>query len=795
MNRQSPRVRLLSSSVLGAALLLTGASAVAQSGTAQPDQPGLPPPLSRSQRAVAPQGAAGQPGPAPATPGAAPRQRQAAPAAANADNADIIVTANRREEFSQKVGISLTAVSSARLDQQNIRSAEDLSRLVPGLNATASTGTGVSTIVLRGVGETDFSSQQEQPNASYQDGTYVPFSDAVGVPLFDLQRVEVLRGPQGTLFGRNATGGLIQYISNKPVAGFAAGIEGGVGSRDLHRAQGYVNGGNDTIAGRVAFFYQYQDGVIKNETGPDRGNKQTYALRGQIEIKPAPDTSITLRADGYDQNGTAPGYKSTPSYYAANGSEEVPPNVDIYGTGAGNDPYGYRNPYKGLRVSLNDRDRLDKRVRNVAATVVQGVGDATITSITSYGHVRSEYLEDTDSSPVDEFASGVSTRAHAFQEDLRISGSAGPFRYTAGGYVLRLFTRSSLFNTINNDFSGPVATGETNFNNFSLRTRSTAVYAQGEYDIGEKFTAVLGARYSWDRLKLDIYTQCDQTNDTACLLLYGVAPPPGSNTVIGFGPLTAKDNNGDWSGKFQLNYKPATDVLIYASASKGLKGAGFTAPAGTFTQNSLLAYKPENLYAFELGEKAQMFGRKVTLNSSVYYYDYHNLQSFLFTGITTAVINRKATAYGGEVELAARPVRNLTATVSAAYNHFLIQDVPFAVGKQRPNNAPRLQLNWSLSKKFDITDDYNLEVSYFGRRISKVFYNLVNTNSVRASPYLINDFTARLNMPHSIFVGVNVNNAFNKRYQVGAFDVTFLGYILRQYGEPRTVSAIAGLKF
>ena len=256
----------------------------------------------------------------------------------------------------------------------------------------------------------------------------------------------MLRGPQGTLFGRNATGGLIQYISNKPTAGLGIGADATFGERDLHRVEGFINGGSDVIAARLAYYYQYQDGVIRNVSGPDRGNKQVYALRGEVLVKPTETTSITIRADGFDQNGTAPGYKATPSYYNANGvAADVPANVDIYGTGAGNDPYGYRNPYPGLKVDLNRPDKLDKRVRNIAATVEQSLGDATITSITSYSHVKSLYSEDTDSGPVDEFSVGSDTTAHAFQQDLHITGATGPFRYTAGAFFLDIHDHTQLF--------------------------------------------------------------------------------------------------------------------------------------------------------------------------------------------------------------------------------------------------------------------------------------------------------------------------------------------------------------
>ena len=211
-------------------------------------------------------------------------------------------------------------------------------------------------------------------------------------------------------------------------------------------------------------------------------------------------------------------------------------------------------------------------------------------------------------------------------------------------------TTRNCFNRINNDFTGPVATGEYNFNDFTVHTRSEAIYGQAEYDLSSKLTAILGARYTWDQLRINVFDECIETNPGACEALYLAGPAAGSNTVIGFGPTSQPAKDHDWSGKAQLNFKPVDDVLLYASASKGLKGAGFTAPLGALPAGTKLAYLPEKLYAFEIGEKAQFLNHKLTVNSDVYYYDYKDLQSFLFTGITTAVINRNAHAYGGEFE-------------------------------------------------------------------------------------------------------------------------------------------------
>lgn len=730
---------------------------------------------------------------------AEPAPVAASPAAQPNDTGDIIVTANRREERSQTVGVSLTAVSEATLDDRNIRTSEDLARLVPGLNATAASGSGVSNFVIRGVGQTDFSDHQEQPNATYQDGVYIPFATATGIPLFDIQRVEALRGPQGTLFGRNATGGLIQYVSNKPTAGTSGAIEGAYGTRDLKRIQGFVNAGSDTIAGRIGYFYQSQDGFIKNVLGRDRGNKTVYALRGQLQVKPAVNTTITLRAEGFNQNGTPTGYIATPELLGAPNTD-LPPDVDAYGTGPGNDPNGYRTPYSGLTTALDTPERLRKRSRTYSMTIEQGLGDATLTSTTAYGKVFNNYFEDTDSSPLNTFTAESTSRAHDFQQELRINGSTDRLRYTVGAFYLNIKGNYSANNSIVVSpslstivFGGAVAPGRVlESDAYSLRTRSEAIFGQAEYDLGEKVTAILGARYTWDQFKYAFASQCQQTVIGVCGFFGGDG---GSALQIqGIGPLAQNEKGSDWSGKAQVNFKPVDDVLLYASVSKGVKSAGFSAPLANAYPIEPIFYRPENLYAYEIGEKAQFLDRRLTINTSAYYYDYKRYQTFLFQTVTTQVLNRDAEVYGGEVELSARPMAGLNANLSVAYNHFVVKTVFPGIENQRPINAPRLQVNWGLGKTFALSDDLDFDIGYAGRAIGAAYFNIVNAPLVRAPSYDVHDFNIRLESKQGWYAAAYLNNAFDKRYQVGAFDL-FAGQVLRQYGEVRTFSGAVGFKF
>ncbi len=781
-------------SITSSLSLMSSVSAFAQATPVQP---------SNGQSAAA---AAAQPGnraaKVPATKGTSSAVTKGAPASANPSE-DVVVTANRREQPAQKVGVSLTALSGATLGRNNIQSAEELERLVPGVNATTSTGAGVATFVIRGVGESDVSDHEEQPNAAYTDGVYSPFATAASIPLFDLQRVEVLRGPQGTLFGRNATGGAIQYISAPPLPGFSGAIEAATGSRDLYRLQGVLDLGNDRVANRFSFYYQTQQGFIDNVLGANRGNSEVFAYRDQLRYTPSDATTVTVRFQGFNETRTAPGYISTPAYTNSAGVDVLlPPNVNAYGV-PGGDFYGYRNPYpvSDLKVALNDPGADNNATDTLSATVdYQLNGNNKFTSVTAAAYDRAVYREDTDSTPINEFEAGVQSRAFDAQQEFRLTGSTGRFHYTAGVYFLYIDGDYSNYNIVP-VFEGPgdIPHQDTE-NNYQVRTVSEAVYSQGEYQISKQVTFILGARYSADQERLHLNDHCYEDAIGACGS--GDLGPSGDSVfpIIGIPSVNGyreSTSDGDWSGKIELNYQPYNNLLLYTSLNKGFKAGGFTAPVGAEIPPGGVAYAPEQLYDGEIGEKAQFFNKRLTINTTGYYYDYHNNQNFLFDGIIATVIDKDATAYGYDVEVNARPLPTVTLFANAEYNHFLVRDVngaPNGEG-QRPNLAPRTAFNWGASKFFNLGHAFGLTLGYTGRYVGQTYYNLLNIPLDRAPPYALANFWLRVDAPRSWYLQFNVDNAFSRLNQVGAFDVVYAGFALRQYGEPLTITAAIGTRF
>lgn len=743
---------------------------------------------------------------------------QPARPAADSQVEEVVVTANRRAENVQDVPISVTAVSGDKMEAYNVARPEDLTKLVPGMAAIPNAGTAVSSYNLRGISQADAAEHEEQPVAVYQDGVYIANSASTGLPIYDVERVEALRGPQGTLFGRNATGGLIQFISNQPKAAPGAAIEVTGGDYDLRRIKGYINGGSDTFAARLAGYHSEHRGYIKNDRGEDLGSEDVTALRLQLKYTPSEATSVTLRAEGWNSDGTADGGKATPVYLGADGYPRfVPADVDIFGTGAGNDIYGYRDrdpdPW---RRSVNDPGQISKKARTVAGTIQHDMGELSLFSITSYQTAKILYREDTDGTPIFETAYADGADSKEFTQELRLQKSTGRTRFTGGVFYFDIsgdyYTQYSL-----PFFCSPVVTGScsldrtppnvplteaaskgaSNRTDYSLTTRSLATFAQGEYDITDKLTAIVGARYTWDWQRFSYLSTCTETGPGACATIFGVGTRPG--IVSGLGLIHLRQNNDDWSGKVGLNYKLTDEVLLYGSYSKGLKSAGFSTATDGFVLPEQLHFKPERLYSGEIGVKSSFFNRKLTLNLGAYDYDYKNFQTFIFSGVSFSVVNKPARARGAELEATWRPGHGLTLNLAGSYNYFRVKDISTPAApdgeSQHSINSPPWAASWGVTKALTLANGLRLTASYNGHYTDQRYFGTVNEAIIHAPGYTLHDATVSIESDNGVSASIFVSNLTNKYYPTIAFDQTFNGFTMSHVGAPRTFGLSVGYEF
>lgn len=739
-------------------------------------------------------------------------QQEQSPRAVDEANSvdELVITANRREQRLQDVGISVTAVGGNLLEQQNLTRAEQLDRLAPGLLAVPDAGSSISVFTLRGVGQSDFSPHQEQPIAIYRDGAYVAAANAVGLPLFDLQQVEVLRGPQSTLFGRNATGGVIQFLSNRASSDFSASAEGTYGNRNLGRFQGHINGRLlNNVDGRFSLYYQGKDGFVENLDGDNLQGEEVIAARAQLRFDNGTDTRFTFRAEGFLQDGTSYSGKSIPSFFDDNGvSQFLPPTLDVYGTGPGNDIFGFRDTLDDLTERVNTPGEIRKDVGSLSGTFERDFGAILLTSITSYARENSRYFEDTDGTPLPQTFFEILSDSGEFTQEIRLQEAQGKFRWTAGAYYLDIDGDFSVFFDLPVAFEpfftgGAPTTGARYTAPYSLRTQSYAFFGQGEYDFTDKLTFILGGRFTRDILNYSYQGFCTQTNPLACGALFGNGvgnlASDGTPIIGDLGLVQLRQSNSDWSGKAEFDYQLNNNTLFYVSASKGLKAPGFSASADGLISIDQTAFGPERLFAYEAGVKASFFDRRLTANASGYYYDYFGFQTFQFSGTSTVVVNQRARTRGGEIELQAKPGWGVNINAGVAYSNFVVDDIVTPTApqgeRQRPANTPDWLANWTATKSFEVSSGLDLNFLYSGRYTGSRFYNIVNSPVVFSGNYTTHDTSLTLESKKGWHLSVWANNFTDTRYVTFSFDLTGLGYSSVHFAESRSFGITAGFSY
>ncbi|MCI4654492.1 TonB-dependent receptor [Sphingomonas aquatilis] len=423
------------------------------------------------------------------------------------DSDDIVVTAQRREQKLQDVGIAVSVMTADSLRDMNVQTATDLTRAVPELKMNAYSSSQV-VFNIRGVSQNDYGDQQEPPVAVYQDDSYSSSINLASFPTFDLARVEVLRGPQGTLFGRNATGGAVQFISNQPTRELDGYGSVTVGSYGQIITEGAVSGPlTDNLQVRVAGTRNRDKGYIRNINpgAPARGANNHWAVRGIVAWQPNADIESTLtlrymRADKERQAGLYSLVASCPN--ARLQGEVLAPDRSCayWGTGPGETGAGYRNdainPARGgdpYKTAATDPSYVDRKVFGADLKIQARVSDAvTLVTITDYQHGDKFYTEDGDSSP----ASGVyftqGSRIDQWSQEVRLQADLGANQLTAGAFAM----------SIDGNYTGKYASlfyGYDPTVAFSQNTRSYAFFVQNEWKVADRVTLVGGLRYWNDR--------------------------------------------------------------------------------------------------------------------------------------------------------------------------------------------------------------------------------------------------------------------------------------------------------
>lgn len=547
---------------------------------------------------------------------------------------EIIVTAQRRSESLQDVPIAITAVTSEALSSGGVGSMQALDQLTPGLVSTVSAG--IPQRYLRGVGG-QVVALYEQPVATFVDGVYIASSSASLFSFNNIERIEVLRGPQGTLFGRNATGGVIHVITKEPNQDPEADLLLSYGSYQTVEMSGYANAGlGEGVAVNVAAYFRDQGkGYGHNlANGKEINFQDDFAVRGQLLIEPTATLSLRYSGD-YTRQESDIGLGRQVLLGSRNGFGDTRAG----GIQDGNFDFGPEGRNSQWGVSQN---------------AVLDVGGASLRSITAYRKFKFFALYDLDTTPLYVLNARRVEDGSTFQQEFLLEGETGNLKYTAGFFYLNL-----------KNIQRPVATfgapGPGNIDRFSVQeTNSYAAYAQFTYALTDALNLSAGARYTIDETSID-----GQFVSTTGF-------PGGAGQVVARADSSFRVEKPTW--RFAVDYKLTPDILAYGSVSRGFK-------SGAYNNSSITAEptRPEILDAYELGLKTELLDRSVRFNVTSFLYDYKDLQIGAISLPNVLLVNAAtAKVKGLEFELAAAPklgegtlnVASTLALLDAKYKSF-----------------------------------------------------------------------------------------------------------------------------
>lgn len=641
------------------------------------------------------------------------------PAPSVGQQEEVIVTAQRREERLQDVPLSVTAITAAKLEARGLTDISKLDTLAPGFTFGRSGND--ARPAMRGIRTENVAVNADTTIGFFVDGVFQSRSQQAMLGLVDIERIEVQRGPQGTLFGRNTIGGNISVITKQPQLGAVDyGASAQYGSNANYRVEGMLNAPlGDIGALRITGLRAAGDGWVENTTnsGADLFDEDLSYVRGAVRLQPTPKLDVTLRADYAKQGGnggSAFGYKLVGSYYNStlgqaifnstplllntrpNNRDGIDDNPAIAGVqdlgipiANANDPFSVDNEFKTSR-DLDKKSFTAEASYDFGPIVLRG-----ITSSLDFGVDRSS---DTDFSRNTLGADFQRTTAKTITHEVQaISKLEGPLQFVAGYYYLNdklqgLFINQQFAPVLNGvSANGGVPFGGSFYDDQRLKTTSNAFYGQAELSIGDKLKLTAGARQTTDEKSFVVLRPAAQSAANVIGVQQPNVPAFNFSNVAGqFVPqLTREFEKTTW--RVAADYKLTPTSLLYGSVSTGFRSGGFNVSNLAAAQ----VFNPETATAYEIGLKNEFFDKRLRLNLAAYRNDYEDLQEqrqIPVGATTTSVVfnaaEAQATGFEVEAEFKATDALTLGATLSllnAEYQNFA--DVPLPGGFVNPIQA------------------------------------------------------------------------------------------------------------
>ena len=596
--------------------------------------------------------------------------------------------------------------------------------------------------------------------------------------VYDLERIEVLRGPQGTLFGRNTTGGAIAFHSNKPTDRFQSGISATVGNYERRGFEGYLNLPliADRLMLRLAAKTDYNEGDRENLfDGKDANGVETHSGRASIRYLPSDKVQVDFSVHAHVDRSDFKQGKPVGTF---------PGNTSVLG-------YADSSPGNTEKLNFNGKNKHYIDAEGALLKIEYDLGEATLKSITAFENSETDYCGDFDHSPLSLDEICFETDGDQFSQEFNINMMlnektdlvAGVFYLTED---IQYDTFANLFGALPVGVALPLLAGS------ERETTTYAVFSELNFDAGNGWSINAGIRYTYEEKDADLFS-------SVVLNLFNPSAPDIAPVPII--PMTKLVD--DWSavsGRLAVDYKFNNDVMAYASVSRGFKSGGFNLGA-FFDPNELTTVDPEYLIAYELGLKSTLMDNRLQLNLATFYYDYSELQVLTFVSGSTpanplvfALENASdAEIYGVELEIKAFPLDGLELTAGVGYLDTQYKDFESTVGGDLSGNvlpgAPEWNINLALAYDIGLSNGMTLRLQGDYSYTDERFFNSFELESIssRGDHDLLGARVSLLAEGGAWDISLWGRNLADEEYVVDSTDLSgVFGFIPLFYGDRRS---------
>lgn len=709
---------------------------------------------------------------------------------------EVVVTAQKREQSITDVSLSVSAFSGNTIRSMGLEQPSDLAFMVSNVDIKGTQGDINPAVTVRGIGMNNFNANNNPSVGIYVDEVFLSSPALMTLNMMDVERVEVLKGPQGTLYGRNSSGGALNIISAKPTQERSGYVSITAANYDNIKFEGAIGGGlTETLSGRVAATFESQ-GESYHETlaGKDFGDSDSYGLRAQLRHE-GEALTWNLAVSHMDQDltnvpfsylgglfadtafnpcpiGFGPSCLNTPEAAGAFASSNLPVTDD---------------PFKhAFQTSRIDEMNIDTETSGINYRLDYEFENVTLTSVTGYITQDRTYGENFWSTPLELFAVVHEEEIDQFSEELRFSGDSEIATWTAGiFYSQDEFTSANLVNSA--DLAGLLLGVNPLSWNVDQETTAWALFGSVDWVLTDTLTLVTGLRYSEETTEFKGGTQADI----------------GGGTFIA---LTAQDEEVDEdniSGRISLEWRPTDDLLVYGSYSTGFKSGGFF---GDFSTDApeLEPYDSEEVSAIEIGAKYTFADGRAQLDSAVFYYDYSDIQTFVPTSFGQRLTNiKEADITGIDLELQAVPVEGLNIRVGLGYLDTEMNDsfidpnsgLQTFDGNELPN-AAELQYTASVRYEFPISDKLSIAMQGDTKYTDDMFREGTNNPLAVTDSYSVSNARLSLLETEGTWeLSLWVKNLSDEEYFQEVFPQSTVGAVAALPGSPRTYGLTLNYNF